>query len=148
MKKGLAGLLIILLTLTLSLGCKAEDVTSYLVLIYKGSTNTTLLLNNRVNNKEKGYEISYPKQYIRIERGSDLEYNFKKTESRVNLRIEKVKENQEVDLYAENENEVILNEDLSNKKIKTDLEKGRYIYIFSIDWEDKTTEYVKFIEII
>lgn len=149
MKKKVSALLMIALTLVIFISCSPkENVQSYFTLIENGETYTTLLAKDRVNNEDKVYEVSYPEGFTKIERGSELKYNFSEEETRVNLKIEKIKFSGVGEVYTENSAQIILNEDLGSEKVTTNLQPGKYVYIFTVDWKDRTTEYIKFIEII
>lgn len=149
MKSKVSFLLMIVLTLGIFISCSPkENVQSYFTLIENGTTYTTLLAKDRINNEDKVYENSYPEEFTKIEKGSELKYNFSEEEMRVNLKIEKIKFSNVGEVYVENPGQIILNEDLGSEKVTTNLQPGKYIYIFSVDWKDRTTEYIKFIEII
>ena len=149
MKNKVSFLLMIVLALGIFISCSPkENVQSYFTLIEDGATQTTLLAKDRINNEDKVYEVSYPEEFTKVERNSELTYNFTEEEIRVNLKIEKIKFGNVGEVYVENSSQIILNEDLGNEKVTTNLQPGKYVYIFTVDWKDRTTEYIKFIEII
>jgi hypothetical protein len=117
-------------------GCSKITTEPTLNLINGGITNTTILVEYKINGVEKNYGGEFGTSHLKIKQGNKLQYKSSASENKCTLLIESLDTKKKV-------KEVVLD----NNNVDTSVPQGKYIYNFLVEWKDGSAKFIKFIEI-
>lgn len=134
--KKLALFLIGAVFLFILIGCSKEPKEPYLNLVYNGYTNTTILVEYNDSLTEKSYQGESGNNYLKIVQDDKLLYKSSKSIDKCTLLIQKADVKEKVKEIT-----------LDDNNVDTSIPQGKYIYTFSVYWENSSAKFIKLIEI-